>query len=72
MKQANNYNIAYNLKADSSYEEAVYVANQLKWSIKVTMEQSLFSLFVFVVKQQPQFLKHIKRYLLVSLESKHI
>lgn len=30
--------LAYNLKEDSTYEEAIYVANQLKWSLKLSLE----------------------------------
>lgn len=60
--------LAYNLRKDSSYEEAIYVANQLKWSLKLTLEQSLYALYQFVVEESDIFHGHIYRYLWATIE----
>ena len=60
--------IAYKLNERSCYEEALFVANQLKWSLKLNLDQSLFSLFKFVVNESQIFYRHLYRYLFVQQE----
>ena len=52
--------VANNMSDNCSYEEALYVANQLKTYMKLSIEQALYGLYKFVVKESSDsFFRHI-------------
>jgi hypothetical protein len=51
--------LAFNLNEDCSYEESIFVANQLKQALKFNLEQALYAIHKFVVKGSQRFFSHI-------------
>ncbi len=49
-----NNPIAFKLDDEPSYEEIVFVAGQIKQSLKLTLEQSLYAMMRYVVKPSPK------------------
>jgi len=40
-----SFTLAFKINEESSYEEAIYAANQLRKTIEIPMDQALFSLY---------------------------
>eukprot|EP00347_Sterkiella_histriomuscorum_P020711 403336770 len=64
---------AHNLTKDSSYEEVLFVANDLKQNLKLPLDQAFYALYRVIGKADVngKFHRHLFRYLWVNQEFKH-
>jgi len=55
-----------------SYEEAVFIGKQLSNDMKLTLEQSMYAMYIFIMNESAVFKQHIARFLRYMHEQKLI